>query len=189
MRETFVPFICHSYKSLLTSVSYLVPLVAIVFNHASEAAAQNEDLTRSLRECANIEDSALRHACYDEVLRPALSGVQRPSDDDSANRDANTLHPTDTSETDDGIAGGSWFGLSRPDEEDQISVIISSVRTDLYGKFIFTTERGQVWEQSDRVRTASFDPPFRAIIRKGSFGGYFILPDDGNAAMRVRRKE
>ena len=85
------------------------------------------------------------------------------------------------------------FGLSevqkQPESLDSIKVVVVSVDSNAYGKLIFTTESGQVWRQTDQNRRRYRQIPFDAEIRKGSVGSFFLAPQSGGAAVRVKRSK
>jgi hypothetical protein len=86
------------------------------------------------------------------------------------------------------------FGLSEtqknPEPLDSINVVVVSVDNNAYGKLIFTTERGQVWRQTDQRRPPRYrQMPFDAEIRQGAAGSFFIKPLSGGASVRVTRSK
>jgi hypothetical protein len=52
----------------------------------------------------------------------------------------------------------------------------------------FTTDRGDVWVQTDTQPLQLPATPFNAQIRPGSFGGVFLIPEN-RLGIRVRHRE
>ena len=52
---------------------------------------------------------------------------------------------------------------------------------------VFTTDLGAVWVQTDNVRFNYPEPPFEAQIKPGVMGSFFLVTNDRNRAIRVKR--
>ncbi len=70
-----------------------------------------------------------------------------------------------------------------------VPIVVVEVR-DLPGHGrVFTTADGQLWIQSTGQRSVYADPPFRAEIKPGALGSFFLVPLDRGHSVRVRRNE
>jgi outer membrane biosynthesis protein TonB len=68
-------------------------------------------------------------------------------------------------------------------------VVIVATREAQGRAIVFTTADGGAWVQTDSQRTYLPDPPFEAEIKEGVAGSYFIVPERGGRAVRVRRAQ
>ena len=75
----------------------------------------------------------------------------------------------------------------KSDPPESIDVVIVAVSKNAYGKLIFTTDSGQVWQQTDSRSARYRDLPIDATIRSGVSGSYFIQPRSGGMASRIKR--
>ena len=94
--------------------------------------------------------------------------------------------------TDDASLTNENFGLKEqrpPKEVNTIQVTVTYVRKNLSNKFIFETEDGQVWLQTDQRKVRYGDMPFKAEIRPASMGSFYLKPDSGGVSVRVRREK
>lgn len=72
-----------------------------------------------------------------------------------------------------------------PPESRRATVV--SVGKTAYGKLVFTTAAGEVWQQTDRGRPRYPDPPFDVEIRGGAADSFFLRAVTGGVAVRVAR--
>lgn len=94
--------------------------------------------------------------------------------------------------TDDAPVADENYGLKEPlppPEENTLQVTVISVSKNLSNRFLFATEGGQVWLQTDQRRARFEDTPFKAEIRPGSMGSFFLKPDSSTVSVRVRREK
>lgn len=94
--------------------------------------------------------------------------------------------------TDDAPVTDESYGLKEPrpaQEASTLQVTVASVRKNLSNRFIFETEDGQIWLQTDQRRTRYEDTPFKAEIRPGTMGSFFLKPDSSDVSVRVRREK
>ncbi len=177
----------------------LLALFVGIFADISPAFAQSDETFEELRRCAEIEYDSRRHACYDRVLRPRpkTSGVDaspvKPSPSSPAPpvpvvQPAAAVPP---SESDTSRPKKTAFGLRAegPEELDSIDVVVVRARKNPKGKFVFTTQNGQVWLQTDFRNPRYHGVPFEARIRKAAMGSFFIVPANGDLGVKVRRRK
>ncbi len=171
---------------------------------AMPALAENED---TIARCAKIGSVGDRILCLEDALRESSNEVAAtPPEADLAtttvieNVASPTVEPEVSSSatdaksvlTDDASLATEKYGLKDqrpPQETNTIHVIVASVRKNLSNKFVFETEDGQVWLQTDQRTVRYENAPFRAEIRPASMGSFFLKPDSGGASVRVRREK
>lgn len=71
-------------------------------------------------------------------------------------------------------------------EIDQITSLVSSVRSSAAGKAVITLDNGQVWTQIDntKLRLSNFD---QVTIRRASMGSFMLRKVDSKTSIRVKR--
>lgn len=136
----------------------------------------------------------------------ALDAESAPAVAPSPSPSPNSAAPAPTVPAVAAPAGVEEAGPARPEEREQfgmenrraerqeppgrISVVIAAIAENPYGRLIFRTEDGQVWQQTDRGRRPPYaSTPFAATIERGAMGSFFLKPDSGGYAVRVRRQK
>jgi len=183
----------------------------LVFLFAMPAQADNED---AIARCARIATVGDRILCLEDALRQSSKEVAEPpvvtilpptetpvveampvkktavAEAPPVKETAAAVTPTAMDEA--VPPADESFGLKEkrpPKEAKAVQVTVTSVRKSLTNKFIFETENGQLWLQTDQ-RTLRFgDVPFEAEIRPASMGSFFLRPLSGGASVRVRREK
>lgn len=155
------------------------------------AAAGQEAALAKVYVCADVENAAQRHACFDALV-PDLKAAQAAG--------AITLKPQQQAET-FGKAAPRQSALTAPvktadapkpvappkDQVDRVRLAFQSISTGSDGKFRFTMENGQIWRQLDTERLRNLGSgPWTAEIRKAALGS-FLLTIGGAGAIRVER--
>lgn len=180
------------------------------------APAQETESAAELRRCAAIDNTGERHRCYDRVLRPgpvdappalptAGPAAATPTAGQAPATPTVALPPAApppapeitpekaaTPPAGPAQAGRRRFGVKdrRPQEPDFIDVVIVLVSKSKIGKMTFRTGDGQVWQQADNRRPPVYrKTPFSARIKKGTLGSFFMKPDKGGYAVRVKRRK
>lgn len=194
----------------------LVGLTVIAPLGPTTAVAQSDDARdrgglASARECAALSSDVARLACYDALLGggdsasdaapQAPQGNARPSraaesadaaPATGAERSAPAAPaPRSAGRSAEPLAVPATPPRGRPErpapraEPSAYPVTVVDVpRTR--PEVVFVTEDGDVWVQTDGRRVRVPDVPFGAEIRPGALGSYFLAPDDGARAIRVR---
>jgi hypothetical protein len=158
----------------------LVPLMIV-----ASVQADNEDV---IARCARIATPGDRILCLEDALRgpvPAEAAKSRVDvTTEPVEKPQQTLTEPDLSEVEQ-------FGLPedqrKSDAPASIDVVIVAVSKNAYGKLIFTTDSGQVWQQTDNRSARYRDLPVDATIRGGVSGSYFIKPRSGGISSRIKR--
>ena len=149
------------------------------------AQAENADV---IANCARISSPADRILCLEDALRGPvpveLAEAQDEVPTDTVQAPQETLPET-------GATEAGQFGLAEeqknPDPLESVDVVVVAVSQNAYGKLIFTTDNGQVWQQTDQRNARYRDLPVDATIRSGASGSFFIQPKAGGIASRVKR--
>lgn len=196
-------------KMKKSRIGFLAILIACSMSGRIDLATAQTGLDRgdselTLQQCAQMDDDRRRYACYDSILRP--QPTEQPSatrqDPDGTiissgsilngsrlPRNEPARHPLPSTAQSTGLPA-SAFGLPEPRDRnggrESIDVSVTAVSADAYGHLTFTTADGQVWRQTDSRPGSSRSVPYIATIREGTFGSYFLKPDDGRS-LRVRR--
>ena len=69
---------------------------------------------------------------------------------------------------------------------DSLTVSIVRIQKDTYDHLLFQTSDGQVWKQQN-TRKFNLKAPFEAKIEPGSLGSFFLVTEDDNHQIRVKR--
>lgn len=169
-----------------------VALLAALFTAvagAGEGWAQ-QSMTDKLYACIGMTDAQARLACYDAAvgeLKQAQSegdvAVVSRADVQKAEKDQFGFSSPPQAAI---IASANPTAAAEP-ELDNVTVMITGVSKRADGKFRFTLDNGQVWDQTDTVRVRMLpDTPFAGEIRKGALGSFFLKPAD-KTAVRAKR--
>ena len=150
----------------------------LVFLCGMPAHADNED---AIARCARLAAVGDRILCLENALRQSRNEV-----------DPTPVAEATSVPADDTPVANENFGLKAkrpPKEENAIQVTVASVRKNLNNKFVFETENGQVWLQTDQRKVRYRDIPFEAEIRPASMGSFFLKPVVGGVSVRVSREK
>lgn len=184
-------------NKLSQAVSVTSPVLALValVGTGGPATAQER---RQLDECAAIEAEAERLACYDSLLRqapapetPIADAPQAPARAAAPAGAAATASQPPTADTaaaspDD--AAGPQRESRRRSERSAESIVVVSVRENISGMIVFTSEDGVIYEQTSAGPVRLSDPPFNANLEPASFGSFFLIPENEQNRIRVSRR-
>lgn len=170
---------------------------------ALQAAAADPD--DAIAECARISSTGDRILCLENALRrislppgtDARPGGEAPVDqsetvdEPQVRADALAAVAPPNAVAAEQAGDVEQFGLSeaqkKQERPDAITVVVTRVSENAYGKMLVTTADGQVWRQTDQARARMPDVPFDAEIRSGASGSFFLRALNGGRAVRVRR--
>ena len=157
------------------------------------------DIEDAIAACAGITAEDNRILCLESALRQssseALESDAEAAAAPPASKNQNATSPPAAAATsvitDDAPVANENYGLKEPSpkEDDTLQVTVTSVSKNLKNRFLFATEGGQVWLQTDQRRALFEDTPFKAEIRPGSMGSYFLKADSSTVSVRVRREK
>lgn len=158
----------------------------VPFMLLSAPAFAQQGLPAQVYACANVEDAAQRHACFDALvpeLKKAGGAAPAARAPQPASRSAQsplTAPVLSASEASAAKAG-------KEKEIDSVNLPVKAIDAGRDGKYRFTMDNGQVWRQVDTVKLRNIGAgPWTAEIRKAAFGSY-LLTVDKQAAVRVER--
>ena len=190
--------------------NYLCVLASILAASAPATAEEGKDV---ITRCAQIASVGNRILCLEDALRPAagdpqeneipiavepvaqdvMATIEDTSDITGDDTIDAAVEVTSAAAASAGKTETDQFGLDKaqknPDPLTSIDVIVVAVSKSAYGKLIFTTGSGQVWQQTDHGTPRYRQIPFDATIREGASGSHFIQPQSGGVAVRVKRRK
>lgn len=153
--------------------------IARCAKHASDAE-RIACLENAIRQIDNVTESILRddRVFPDEAQGSLTRGVAEKAADDRVERQE---------------LESERFGLpTEPDAADAVTAIdvtIVATTQNAYGKSIYTTKNGQVWQQTDQKSLRIRQLPVAATIRSGTSGSFFLRAKEGGVAVRVKRRK
>lgn len=154
---------------------------------AGPAGAQESEIDK-VYACAGIAEPDTRLACFDAAVatmkQAQTSGevtVVSRAQAVQAEKDAFGLSPAQAGPKTTAVPAAADA------EVDRISVTIVAREKRQDGKFRFTLDNGQMWEQTDTTRLGPMpDGVLQGEIRRAALGS-FMLKLDGPRAFRVKR--
>jgi len=173
----------------------------LVFLCGASAHADNEDVIAQCARIATVGDrilcleNALRQSAHEAVETPVAvaTPTKEPTVVEEATANEKPIAEAPPPIVEDAPQADEDFGLKekRPPirEASAVQVTVTSVRKNLTNRFIFETDSGQRWLQTDQRTVRYGDAPFDAEIRPASMGSYFLKPVAGGASVRVRREK
>lgn len=161
---------------------------------APPAGAQ--DAYSILQECQKIEADAKRLECYDQGAAKAVAEGPAPAQQiTSAPSTVSPTAPTAavavaTPEVAPAPDSRETFGLRKTDEEikkSSITVLVTNASKSKRGKWIFRTEDGQVWMQTDNKKFYLPGSTFQATISAALVSGHYFKAEGVKRRIRVKR--
>ena len=159
---------------------------------AGTAVAQEAPLDK-VNACAGISKSEDRLACYDAAvagLKQAQQsgGVAVVSREQVAEAEKQAFGLGTARLSDVTRPPEAKAAVAAPEEIDSIKATITTAEKRSDGKFRFTLDNGQVWEQMENERNFRVrSTPGAAEIRKALLGSFMMNVDGSSKAIRVRR--
>lgn len=177
-------------------IKRIVPAALLVLPLLSVSSVGDDPVTR----CAQTEDADERISCLENALRQ----IDRPAEDNAqhdrglvASGEESRTSPVTETVAPDRVerheVEREQFGLQpKPDAADTVTAIdvtIVAITRNAYGKSIYTTTSGQVWQQTDQKTLRLGQLPVAATIRNGTAGSFFLRAKEGGVAVRVKRRK
>ncbi|MFC7335043.1 hypothetical protein [Rhodocista pekingensis] len=141
-----------------------VRIAALLLPLLTSAGAAADTLERVMA-CRTVTAPAARLACFDAATAAAAPPA--------------TAAPP--------AVGSEQLILTPPEgAPDRLRAVITDLRRDQDGRWLFTLDNGQVWLQRE-------DDPLRigigetVTVRPGAFGSYSMVPDSRPTRIKVRR--
>jgi len=153
------------------------------------ALADNEDI---IAMCARIATVGDRILCLENALRQSSQEMVETPVAEAAPVIETAVVEAPPANVENARRADENFGLKEkrpPKETNAVQVTVMSVRKNLTNRFIFETENGQLWLQTDQRTVRYGDVPFDAEIRPASMGSFFLRPVAGGVSVRVRREK
>lgn len=157
---------------------------------AAASEAQESQLDK-VYACSSLTDGGARLACFDAAVA-AMKQAQASGDVSvvsraqiqQAGKDSFGLGPAAQASA---LAGATAPGATPEPELDRVSVTIVAANKRENGKFRFTLDNGQIWDQTDTVSLRLLPSvPFTGEIRRAALGSFMLKPAD-KTAVRVKR--
>ena len=167
-------------------------LATTIATPALAQAPSAEQQLDSVQACRAIADVAQRVACYDRASAPGAAPAQAavppappppppPTPEEQFGRSPERARPAPTPPP------TQQARANEPQQLDQISARIVSLRSDALGRLSFVLDNGQVWRMTESEGTFDFPGRGDAVtIRRGAIGGYRL--NWGNVGVRVARE-
>ena len=162
-------------------------LMIVSFAEFGHAAAQTRaPAVQSVVDCRNIQDSAVRLACYDRAIDGLISA--ETSGDvvtvDRAQRGALRRQAFGFN-----LPALSLFGRDEGAGEDRLTSQVAFASRDGAGRWTIRLPDGAVWSQTDDA--VIYPDPKQGspvVIRRGTLGSYF-MSIDGKPGVRALRRQ
>jgi len=156
-------------------------------------ARSAEDQLGSVQACRAIADLEQRVACYDRASAPGAPPAQAartqppappppppPTPEEQFGRSPERSRPAPPPPPPQQARS--------PQEIDQLSARIVSLRSDALGRLSFVLDNGQVWRMTGSEGVLDFPSRGDTVtVRRGAIGGYRL--DWGNVGVRVARAD
>ncbi len=163
------------------------------FSHAAGANA--------LQQCRNLQDSATRLACYDQLADSATTAVTSlnttiaapaatPAPVATIQAQTQPANPSQhATAAPDPVRNEALFGTSGETIASSITELTATVQTigeDSRQKRLFTMSNGQRWQQLDQafIKVSQGDS---CVITSGMFTSYTMKCQQGSKSIKVRR--
>ncbi|HEY8569030.1 hypothetical protein [Microbulbifer sp.] len=140
-----------------TTVLLPVLLLAAIVLPATGA----ESLREQWLQCSQFSDDSKRLACFDQIT--------------------GNLH----------VRAEQKFGREQEqaikEAPESITATITSAKEGAFGKYIFTLDNGQVWQQVESSERAIWRGGERVAVERGAFGSFIMHKVTGVRSLRVKR--
>ena len=170
-RPRFNAFFQSKSVLLLLGLGCAIVLVTLP---VGEAASQDDPYLK----CADVKKSKRRLECYDTVLK-----AQHPAMFEKMEAAAKK------EQTEEFGARTPAAGSKGSEKLNLLKVVIVDFSRTSHGKWILTTDSGQIWRQSDNQGLAPFAPkrPFNASIKRGALGSFYLVIEGSKRSIKVKR--
>ena len=141
-------------------------------------------LEARLQRCLQIDESAPRLVCYDDVSRSLPGSSDQSAPMEAAPTSAGAIAAEETA-----LKNTESFGKDHWESEREISSldsVVAAVQKDAYGKLVVRLDNGQVWRQvkNEKIRVAVNDP---IIVERGMLNSFFFVLPDSKRKVRFKR--
>ncbi len=160
----------------------IVVLCAVLLPSVSPA---QDDVARAARQCAGIQEDALRLTCFDRLFTRAVPVAAEAAAGAAASIPAVPAATKDFGLT-DAQKQAREPGQAKKPELAEISAAATAVTRRKTGETLVTLDNGQVWLQSDPTTRLLVKAGDMVTISSASFGSYFMRAND-RPPVRVKR--
>lgn len=170
-------------------------LPILIFSVFALPLSATEINTQALKACSFVENDFQRLQCYDQVIagKELTTAKKSKAAKSNANVPEHAAAPatvkSKSAETAPQKAGNN-FGLEHRKVEkqgDEITSVVTNVKTHPHGELIITLENGHVWQQigSDRF---TLKEGVTVVISRGMFNSFIMKVEGRNRGIKVKRK-
>jgi hypothetical protein len=171
-------------------------IFAVVSVIGAGAAAAQEAPLQKVYACAALQEADARLACYDAAVKglqqaEASGGVAVVSREQivEAEKQAFGLRQSPTlGDVARATSPAVAAAVPPPVEPDSVAAKITALNERADGRWQFTLENGQVWEQAERVKLKRTPKTGWGVeIKKAMMGSFLMSIENGDRGVRVRR--
>lgn len=124
-------------------------------------ATAAESLRDQLQQCSQFSDDSRRLACYDQVT----GNLRQHAEQQFGQEQKQVIE----------------------EAPESITATIARAEEGAFGKYTFTLDNGQVWQQVDSSSRAIWRGGEQVAVERGVFGSFFMRKVTGGRSLRVRR--
>ncbi|WP_137679303.1 hypothetical protein [Aurantiacibacter suaedae] len=180
-----------AYRLAALAAGLTLPLAALP--QAAQAQVDDAIVLEILRQCARIDDTGARLACYDNNVRqsgsvPAQAAAPTRAVAPQDTAPAPTRGSAVTGFGSEDVRTPERFASTQSNEPDELTTSVTAVRMLQPGIYRLTLEDGAEWQFSEGVPN-SYRPPREGsvvTIDRAALGS-FLMVFDNQMAVRVRR--
>lgn len=138
-----------------------VLLPALLLAATSLPAAAVDSLREQLQQCSQFSDNDKRLDCFDQVT----GNLQQHAEQQFGQEQKQVID----------------------EAPESITATIATATEGAFGKYIFTLDNGQVWQQVEGSSRATWRGGEQVALERGVFGSFFMRKVTGGRALRVKR--
>lgn len=131
---------------------------AVLLAHPTTAA---ESLREQLQQCSQFSDDSKRLVCYDQIT----GNLRQHAEQQFGQEQKQVIE----------------------EAPDSITATIARAEEGAFGKYIFTLDNGQVWQQVDSSSRSIWRGGEQVSLERGTLGSFFMRKVTGGRSLRVKR--
>jgi hypothetical protein len=144
-------------------------------------AAFADENDPEFRECAAIDESADRLACYDRLMgrgtEPGIDNSAASVPATTVPSDSTSIAASSTVTLESGPVSNSTDTLEQP--PDDFTAIVTGVSERTLGQHVVLLDNGQVWQEEFASNYFAVEVGDTVTIKKRFFGGYRLIAESG----------
>lgn len=161
-------------------------LAIIIFSLTASFHALSHNVPELMKQCALEKNALKRLVCFDKISQ----NLEPLPNEHAPPKQVVEVHIDTPKKTIIAAEPAEDFGLEnkskRKESEDKIVANVISIKKDPSKKYIITLDNGHVWRQNDSTRLKIVVGE-SVVIKRGSFGSFFMSKDGLNKRLRVKR--